>query len=106
MSRRFWLMVSSSAARRAASSASLEMSRSKATSTSPMRPAALSLGTSEKGSMSASMRERSVPATAASATMPGRSVWRMRAMPSATSARFSRVRFIMSEMVPRVATSV
>ena len=71
-----------------------------------MRPAALSLGTSEKGSESASMVARSQLATAARATRPGRSVWRMRSMPSATRARFSRVSSIMSEMVPSVATSV
>ena len=106
MSRRFWLMVSSWAASEAASVASLEMSRLKATSTSPMRPAAFRRGTSENGRPSASICERSQLATAASATMPGRCVWRMRSMPSVTRARFSRVRFIMSEMVPSVATSV
>lgn len=49
---------------------------------------------------------RSQFADAASAIKPGRLVWRMRSIPSVTSARFSRVSSIMSEIVPSVATSV
>ena len=61
---------------------------------------------SEKESESAVMVERSVRASAARAMYPGRVVARICAMPSATSARFSRVSCIMSETVPSAATSV
>jgi hypothetical protein len=61
---------------------------------------------SENGRLSAVTVERSVPELAARATMPGRSVFLMRSRPSVTSALFSPHRSIMSEIVPRVATSV
>ena len=106
ISRRSVLVCSRAPARRAASAASSVMRRSKATSTEPMRPAALSLGMIENGSESDVTCERSTPAVAARATMPGRRVLRRQLTPSATSARFSALRSIMSEIVPRQATSV
>ena len=61
---------------------------------------------SEKDRLSADTWDKSVPVTAASATKPGRWVARIMRMPSATRARFSGVRVIMSDTVPRAATSV
>ena len=71
-----------------------------------MRPAEFRRGMSEKDRASAVMVDRSVRASAARAVKPGREVPRIRAMPSATSARFSGVSGIMSDTVPSAATSV
>ncbi len=106
VARRSSLMASRRPASVAASTGSWETSRSNATSTSPMRPAALRRGTSENGRSSASMEERSARLEAASATRPGREVRRMDATPSATRARFSPTSSIMSLTVPRLARSV
>ena len=106
ISRRSLLTCSRRAASVAASVGSSVTSSWKATSVVPMRPAALSRGMSENGSWSAVTVVMSRWAVAARATMPGRRVSLMCSMPSATRALFSSSSSIMSEMVPRVATSV
>ena len=106
MARRSVFVSSSLVASSCASRASSTMSRSKATSVVPMRPAALRRGMMENGSESAVAWEISMFAVAASAAMPGRGLAFIRAMPSATRARFSPCSSIMSESVPSMATSV
>ena len=71
-----------------------------------MRPAALSRGASANATPSDVSASGEVPPTAASAAIGDAGLVRMRATPSATSARFSADSGTMSATVPSVARSV
>jgi hypothetical protein len=80
--------------------------RSSAICGSAMRPAALRRGASANATDSAASTSSETLATAASAAIDGRVCVRIRATPSATSARFSAESATMSATVPSVARSV